>query len=205
MPLIVLSATDEERHQVRAFEAGADDYLTKPFRPRELVARLQAKLRRAGPDSEESRVNLGGLEIDLCAHAARRDGELVHLTPIEFKLLAMLAKNPGRLLSHNALLQEVWGRAYLDDKQTLRTHIANLRRKIELGRGGQLIRTRHGLGYCLLDPHIGDPGPAQPVDSLIEPTSNTGRLVPLRQPSPVSWAGGIGRRTSITPYGRRVA
>lgn len=124
MPLIVLSATDDERHQVRAFEAGADDYVTKPNRPRELVAGLQARLRRTAPDSEEPRVNLGGLEIDLSAHAARRDGEPVHLTPIEFKLLVAFVKNRGRLLSHNALLQQVWGRAYLDDKRTLRAHIA---------------------------------------------------------------------------------
>ena len=101
MPVILLSAVCDEEVQVRAFEAGADDYVTKPFRPRELVARLLANLRRARAwTARTPRVKLDGLEIDLAARVVRRDGEVVHLTPIEFKLLRVLTQNRGRLLTH---------------------------------------------------------------------------------------------------------
>jgi two-component system, OmpR family, KDP operon response regulator KdpE len=111
MPVILLSAVGDEQEQVRAFEAGADDYVTKPFRPHELVARLLANLRRAEPGADQRCLELNGLEIDLAARAVRRDGELVHLTPIEFSLLRVLIQNRGRPLTHNALLQQVWGPA----------------------------------------------------------------------------------------------
>jgi two-component system KDP operon response regulator KdpE len=150
MPVLMLSAVCDEEEQVRAFEAGADDYLTKPFRPRELVARLGAQLRRAEPRAERACVDLDGLEVDLWARAVRRDGDEIHLTPIEFKLLTILIGNRGRLLTHNALLQEVWGPAYVDARQTLRAHIANLRRKIEPADGEHLIQTDHGVGYRLV-------------------------------------------------------
>jgi two-component system, OmpR family, KDP operon response regulator KdpE len=140
MPVILLSAVCDEELQVRAFQAGADDYVTKPFRPRELVARLLASLRRAEPESEPC-VALNGLEIDLAGRMVRRDGDEVHLTPIEFKLLGVLIQNRGRLLTHNDLLQLVWGAAYTDARRTLRSHIANLRRKIEPVDGGRLIHT----------------------------------------------------------------
>jgi two-component system, OmpR family, KDP operon response regulator KdpE len=153
MPVILLSAVGDEDAQVRAFEAGADDYVTKPFRPRELVARLLAHLRRAEPGADQPCVELDGLEIDLAARAVRRDGEVVQLTPIEFSLLAVLIQNRGRLLTHNALLQQVWGAAYMDARQTLRAHIANLRRKIEPTDGERLIQTDHGVGYRLADVH----------------------------------------------------
>jgi two-component system KDP operon response regulator KdpE len=151
MPVILLSAVRDEGEQVRAFEAGADDFVTKPFRPRELVARLRANLRRAEPGGEEPCVELDGLEIDLAARAVRRDGHEIHLTPIEFKLLTVMTQNRGRLLTHNALLEHVWGAAYTDARQTLRAHIANLRRKIEPADGERLIRTDHGVGYRLAD------------------------------------------------------
>jgi two-component system KDP operon response regulator KdpE len=153
MPVILLSAVCDEEVQVRAFEAGADDYVTKPFRPHELVARLLANLRRAEPGGEEPCVELDGLEIDLSARVVRRDGDEVHLTPIEFKLLGVFIQNRGRLLTHNALLQQVWGVAYMDARQTLRAHIANLRRKIEPADGRRLIHTDHGVGYRLADVH----------------------------------------------------
>jgi two-component system, OmpR family, KDP operon response regulator KdpE len=160
MPVILLSAVCDEAAQVRALEAGADDYVTKPFRPRELVARLLAKLRRAGPPREEPCVELDGLEIDLAARAVRRKGDEVHLTPIEFKLLGVLTQNRGRLLTHNALLQHVWGTAYIDARQTLRVRIANLRRKIEPADGERLIHTDHGsataLRTCILRAQDGD-------------------------------------------------
>ena len=131
IPIIVLSAVGEEDQKVRALEAGADDYVTKPFGARELVARLQAALRRAAPAPDEPVLRADGLEIDVAAHRVHRDGDEVHLTPIEFELLSVLARNRGRLMTHRALLTEVWGPAYADDTATLRTHIANLRRKIE--------------------------------------------------------------------------
>ena len=172
MPVILLSAVGDEEEQVRALEAGADDYVTKPFRPRELVARLLANLRRAEPGGEEPRVELDALEIDVAARFVRRDGDEVHLTPIEFRLLAVLTQNRGRLLTHNSLLQQVWGATYLDARQTLRAHVANLRRKIEPTDGKRLIHTGHGVGYRLADvhhesasrgrPELGTPGPRRP-------------------------------------------
>ena len=149
MPILVLSAVGDEDHKVRALEAGADDYVTKPFSPRELIARLQAALRRAAPDPGEPVIRADGLEVDLGARLVRRDGEEVHLTPTEFDLLRTLVRNRGRLLTHRALLQEVWGQAYADDVPTLRTTIARLRRKIEPdGDGGpRHIRTDPGVGY----------------------------------------------------------
>jgi len=147
MPILVLSAVGEEDQKVRALEAGADDYVPKPFGPRELVARLKAALRRAGDDADEPTVTAGDLIIDLAAHTVGRDGEDVHLTPIEFRLLSTLARNRGRLMTHRALLTEVWGPGWEDDTQTLRTHIANLRRKIEPAGGPRYIRTDPGIGY----------------------------------------------------------
>jgi two-component system, OmpR family, KDP operon response regulator KdpE len=143
MPIIVLSAVGDEGEKVRALEAGADDYVTKPFGPRELVARLQAALRRAGRPDDEPAIRADGLEVDLAARVVRVDGTEVHLTPIEFDLLRTLARNRGRLLTHRALLVEVWGPEYANDTAVLRTHIANLRRKI----GGEHIRTDPGVGY----------------------------------------------------------
>jgi two-component system KDP operon response regulator KdpE len=147
MPILVLSAIGEEAQKVRALEAGADDYVTKPFGPNELVARLRAALRRAPGAAEEPVIELQGLRIDLPAHAVSRDGDEIHLTPTEFKLLATLARNHGRLMTHRALLTEVWGPAWAQDTATLRTHVANLRRKIESPDGERLIRTDPGVGY----------------------------------------------------------
>jgi two-component system, OmpR family, KDP operon response regulator KdpE len=143
MPIIVLSAVGDEEEKVRALEAGADDYVTKPFGTRELVARLQAALRRADRSVDEPAITADGLEIDLAGHSVRVDGAEVHLTPIEFDLLRTLARNRGRLLTHRSLLVEVWGPEYANDTQVLRTHIANLRRKI----GPHHIRTDPGVGY----------------------------------------------------------
>jgi two-component system, OmpR family, KDP operon response regulator KdpE len=148
IPIIVLSAVGEDDEKVRALEAGADDYVVKPFNPRELVARLNAVMRRSAGEPEEAVLVTGGLQVDLAARAVRRDGEEVHLTPIEFDLLRVLARNRGRLMTHRALLEEVWGHAYLDDTPTLRTHMARLRAKIEpAGDRGRIIRTEPGVGY----------------------------------------------------------
>ncbi len=149
MPILVLSAVGDEEQKVRALEAGADDYITKPFGTRELVARLQAALRRAGRSEEEPSVAVEGLEVDLSARVVRRDGEPVHLTPIEFDLLRSLVRNRGRLMTHRKLIAEVWGPEYVDDIQPLRTHIARLRAKIEPEdtAAPRYIVTDPGVGY----------------------------------------------------------
>jgi two-component system KDP operon response regulator KdpE len=149
MPILVLSAVGEEEQKVRALEAGADDYITKPFGARELVARLQAALRRTAPAADEPAITVQGLEIDLAARAVRRNGESIHLTPIEFELLKSLVRNRGRLMTHRALLAEVWGPGYVDDIQPLRTHIARLRAKVEPegAAGPRYIVTDPGVGY----------------------------------------------------------
>jgi two-component system, OmpR family, KDP operon response regulator KdpE len=147
MPILVLSAIGDEDTKVEALEAGADDYVTKPFGPRELVARLGAALRRVGDAPGEPAVEVDGLEVDLNARVVRRDGEEIHLTPIEFDLLRTLVRHRGRLMTHRALLVDVWGPQYADDTQVLRAHIANLRRKIEPDGERRYIRTDPGVGY----------------------------------------------------------
>lgn len=147
MPVLVLSAVGDEEAKVRALEAGADDYVTKPFGPRELIARLEAALRRVGAGAGEPAIRVGDLEIDVAAHRVLVAGEEVHLTPTEWGLLKALASNRGRLLTHRALLIEVWGPEYADDNHVLRGQIANLRRKIEPADGPRYIRTDAGIGY----------------------------------------------------------
>jgi two-component system, OmpR family, KDP operon response regulator KdpE len=148
MPIFVLSAIGEEQTKIDALQAGADDYVTKPFGPGELVARVQAALRRAGASEDEPTIETAGLRIDLAARAVSVDGEGVHLTPIEYDLLRALARNRGRLMTHRTLLTEVWGPEYADGTQVLRAHITNLRRKIEPDRDRpRYIRTDAGVGY----------------------------------------------------------
>jgi two-component system KDP operon response regulator KdpE len=153
LPIIVLSAVGEEAEKVRALEAGADDYVTKPFGPGELVARLKAALRRAGTGaSDEPVLRADGLELDQAAHRVTVAGGEVHLTPTEFELLRTLMRNRGRLMTHRALLVEVWGSSYEHDTQILRTHLANLRRKIEATPGApRRILTDPGVGYRFAD------------------------------------------------------
>jgi two-component system, OmpR family, KDP operon response regulator KdpE len=201
MPVILLSAVCDEELQVRAFEAGADDYVTKPFRPRELVARLFANLRRAEPRGEPS-VALHGLEIDLAARAVRRDGHEVRLTPIEFKLLGVLTQNRGRLVTHNELLRLVWGAAYLDARQMLRAHIANLRRKIEPADGARPIHTDHGVGYRLVDARAADARRARPAEAAIDRELVRGPLPALHDPKPAAWPRPARRRVLDTVSGR---
>jgi two-component system KDP operon response regulator KdpE len=147
LPIIVLSAVGDEDAKVRALAAGADDYVTKPFGPRELVARLEAVLRRVAPDRDDAVIQVDGLELDLAARVVRRDGQEVHLTPTEFDLLRVLIRNRGRLMTHRELLRAVWGAGYGEDTQVLRAHVANLRRKIEPADGPRYIRTDPRVGY----------------------------------------------------------
>jgi two-component system, OmpR family, KDP operon response regulator KdpE len=202
IPVIVLSAVCDEGEQVRAFEAGADDYVTKPFRPRELVARLLANLRRVEPGDGEPLVELNGLEVNLAAHAVRRQGDEVHLTPIEFKLLRVFIQNRGRLLTHNALLQQVWGAAYVDAGQTLRVHIANLRRKIEPADGPHLIHTEHRVGYRLAELHPEDGSPIRPGEQPVDRELVHSRVSALHAARPAGQATPARRRAADIAYGR---
>jgi two-component system KDP operon response regulator KdpE len=153
MPIIVLSAIGDEAEKVRALESGADDYVTKPFAPNELIARLRAALRRAAPGAPDEPVLVSdGLWLDQAEHRVTRDDEDVHLTPTEFELLRTLMRNRGRLMTHRALLTQVWGPAYEHETQILRVHVANLRRKIEPDPSSpRYVRTDPGIGYRLAE------------------------------------------------------
>jgi two-component system KDP operon response regulator KdpE len=149
VPIVVLSAVGDEREKVRALDAGADDYVTKPFGTEELLARMRAVLRRRGEEGE-SAVQVGDLEIDRADRAVRRDGEEVHLTPIEYDLLSRLAEHPGRLVTHRQLLQEVWGPGYEDETHYLRVHFAHIRAKLEPDPSDpQYVITEPGIGFRL--------------------------------------------------------
>jgi two-component system KDP operon response regulator KdpE len=152
-PIIVISARHQETEKIAALDAGADDYLTKPFGTGELLARVRAHLRRqAGTSSATaSAYTFGQVSIDLDARSVSRAGALVHLTPIEFKLLSILVANAGRVLTHSELLRQAWGMAYQDRPHYLRIHMAHLRQKLE----EEPTQPRHfltetGVGYRFL-------------------------------------------------------
>jgi two-component system, OmpR family, KDP operon response regulator KdpE len=151
LPIIVLSAVGDEREKVRALDAGADDYVTKPFGAEELIARVRAVLRRSADTATEPVVRAGGVAIDLAARRVTRDGDEVHLTPIEFDLLRVLAVHRGKLVTHRALLREVWGPGYGDETHYLRVHIAHIRRKLEDDPARpRIVLTDPGVGYRLV-------------------------------------------------------
>ena len=156
MPIIVVSARSEDTDKVAALDAGADDYLTKPFSVDELLARLRVALRRVRYDrqrlSEESSVyENGGLRIDYAAGCVYLDGSEIHLTPIEYKLLVLLAKNTGKVLTHNYILREVWGNPTASDMRSLRVYMATLRKKLEKNTSEpKYIQTHIGVGYRML-------------------------------------------------------
>lgn len=146
-PVLILSAVGEEREKVAALDAGADDYVTKPFGVDELLARLRASLRRA-TTSAEPVIDMGDLRIDLEKRAVFQDGELLQLTPHEFALLRLFALNEGKLLTHQTILREVWGPAYQQESHYLHVYVSQLRRKIEPdpSRPSHLL-TEPGAGY----------------------------------------------------------
>jgi DNA-binding response OmpR family regulator len=148
-PVIMLTAKDETFDKVLGLELGADDYITKPFSPREVVARVKAVLRRAGQPSEPvKRIGQGDLEILLDAHTVRRAGNLIDLTPTEFNLLAALAAQPGRVFTRLQLLEVAQGQAYEGYERTVDAHIKNLRAKLELDpRQPKYLETVFGIGY----------------------------------------------------------
>jgi two-component system, OmpR family, KDP operon response regulator KdpE len=148
VPIIILSARHTEHSKIDALDAGADDYVTKPFGMGELLARLRAALRRAAPVSQAPAVRTQAFDIDLAAKRVTKDGVDVRLTPTEWHLLEVLVRNPDRLVTQRQLLQEVWGPAYQTETNYLRVHMANLRRKLEPDptRPRYLI-TEPGIGY----------------------------------------------------------
>jgi two-component system KDP operon response regulator KdpE len=153
LPILVLSAVGDEREKVRALDAGADDYVTKPFGTDELLARLRAVLRRSVQDGGSSQVEIGELVIDLADRRVTRGGTEVHLTPIEFELVRALAQHQGRLVTHRQLLQEVWGPGYGEETHYLRVHVAHIRAKLESDPSRpRYVITEPGVGYRLRDP-----------------------------------------------------
>ncbi|MFZ2489466.1 MAG: response regulator [Anaerolineae bacterium] len=153
LPILVLSARQQEGDKVQALDAGADDYLTKPFGVAELLARVRVALRRrsrASADSDSPIFETGGLRVDLAQRQVLRDGQEVHLTPIEFKLLAALVHNAGKVMTHHQLLREVWGPGYAEESHYLRVFIAQLRRKLEEDPARpHYLLTEPGVGYRL--------------------------------------------------------
>ena len=155
VPVIVLSARTREEEKVAALDAGADDFLTKPFGAAELLARIRAHLRRhnrnASGASEMSRVRFGDVAVDLELRTVEREGNAVHLTPIEYRLLVLLIRHAGRVLTHQQLLKEVWGPARTDNSHYLRIYMRNLRHKLERDpTQPQHIVTETGVGYRLV-------------------------------------------------------
>ncbi len=150
VPVLMLTARAEESDLLVGLAVGADDYITKPFSPRELVARIRALLRRVErrPTPPSDVVVLGELVIDPAARLVRVGGEIVHLTPTEFDLLALLAARPGVVFSREQLLAEVWGWRDGSGQRTVDSHVRGLRRKL----GSELVRTVHGVGYALQEP-----------------------------------------------------
>ncbi|HEX4219673.1 MAG TPA: response regulator [Acidimicrobiales bacterium] len=148
VPIIVLSARHQSLSKVEALDAGADDYVTKPFGMDELLARLRAALRRTAPGPEDPRVETEAFTIDLVTKQALRNGSDVHLTPKEWNIVEVLVRNPGRLVSHQQLLHEVWGPEYGTETEYLRVLMARVRRKLERDPSRpQHFRTESGMGY----------------------------------------------------------
>jgi len=148
VPIIVLSARGEEQHQIRALDAGANDYVTKPFREGELMARIRATLRIANQTPDRNTLRVGDLRMDVMQRRVFVRGVEVTLTPTEFKLLHLLASEAGRVLSHGHLLREVWGPSHIEELQYLRVYIKQLRQKIEEDPAQpQRLLTTPGVGY----------------------------------------------------------
>jgi two-component system KDP operon response regulator KdpE len=148
-PILILSVVNADADKIAALDAGADDYLTKPFSTGELLARIRALMRRAsGAESQATEISSGDLRIDLARRTAEVRGVQVRLTRTEFDILALLARNAGRVVTSTMLLEQVWGPEYVGDTQTLRVHVSHLRKKIELpGDAPRYILTEPGVGF----------------------------------------------------------
>lgn len=161
IPIIVISARGLEEDKVAALDAGADDYLTKPFSVNELLARVRVALRHAenqGTAGDNAVLEFDGLRIDPSRREVTRDGREVHLTPIEYKLLLLLARNAGRVLTHRQIIKEIWGTAYAGQSHHVRVHMAELRKKIEPDPARpKFLTTEPGVGYRLRDRDVARP------------------------------------------------
>jgi two-component system KDP operon response regulator KdpE len=147
-PIIILSVRNSEEDIINALDNGANDYLTKPFRTGELLARIRVSLRQSQSTGENPDLTFGSLSIDLANHIARKNEEILKLTSTEFALLALLAKNSGRVLTHQTILKEIWGFGYIGQTQYLRVFVAQIRKKIEDDPGRpKLLITESGIGY----------------------------------------------------------
>ena len=153
VPIVVISARGREDDKVAALDAGADDYVTKPFGVRELLARLRAALRRGAHGAAEPTLAIGDVEIDLEKRRVTKRGEAVHLTPIEYRLITELARNAGKVLTHTHLLRQVWGPGYTQQSHYLRVYMTQLRRKLEDDPARpKFLVTEAGVGYRLVEP-----------------------------------------------------
>jgi two-component system KDP operon response regulator KdpE len=156
VPIVVISARGREDDKVTALDAGADDYLTKPFGVNELLARMRVALRHAATAAPEAATRTvlesGGLRVDLVRREVTREGQPVHLTPIEYKLLVLLAQNAGKVLTHRQILKDVWGPSYANQSHYVRVHMAELRKKVEADPARpRHIVTEQGVGYRFRD------------------------------------------------------
>ncbi len=146
MPIIMLTARGEEADKLRSFESGVDDYVTKPFSPRELLARIKALLRRTGAPADNI-LESGGIRLDLNSHRVTIDGELVHVGPTEYRLLELLMRHPDRAFDRSQLLDRVWGRSVYVEERTVDVHVLRLRKILQPFKLQHLIQTVRGVGY----------------------------------------------------------
>lgn len=165
LPVLVISARQAEGQKIRLLDAGADDYLVKPFGVGELLARMRVALRHRGTrvSAALTHYHRGAVQIDLAAQRVRRDGESVHLTPTEFKLLARLVRNAGQVVTHRQLLADVWGAEFVDHTQYLRLYMGQLRAKLEADPAEpRMLLTDPGVGYRLAEPDDDAAAPLMP-------------------------------------------
>ena len=149
IPILMLTARGEEEDRVRGIETGADDYVVKPYSPREVVARIKALLRRASPSLSSEVISYDDIVMDLAQHKVNRDGRSIHLGPTEFRLLKTLMEKPGRVFSRERLLDLAWGRDVYVEDRTVDVHIRRLRKALNEGGGNDVIRTVRGEGYAI--------------------------------------------------------
>ena len=149
VPVIVLTARSEETDRIRGLDSGADDYVTKPFSPKELIARIRAVLRRTRPSLSAERLSFADIEMDLAAHRVTRGGKAARLGPTEFRLLRHFMEHPGRVFSREQLLDSVWGHDVYVEPRTVDVHIRRLRKALDVGRSPDVIRTVRSAGYAM--------------------------------------------------------